>query len=247
MNRNSQWYNVLSKIEECRRDLEYILQQKTNLPLIEVDIVLNKLSLIYDMLMTIKLQTAVNEETGFLTRNSSLINKIIKESVFNNEDSHSKNEEKNEPTFSSETIKHENNSVSNQKETTESNSNYYEHKTESKTENKNIKTLADTFTKTNKTIAEMMEEIYKKKDISSSQQFKSIKDLKHAISINDKIMFIRELFNNDVDNYNYVLEQINMCNNLDEALAILDKNIKVQSDNEAIKQLLELVYRRFMN
>lgn len=92
MNRNSQWYNVLSKIEECHRDLEYLMQQNPNLPLIEIDIVLNKLSLIYDILMTIKLKSAAHEETGFLSRNSSLINKIIKESVFE-EENHQTNQQ----------------------------------------------------------------------------------------------------------------------------------------------------------
>ena len=242
MNRNIQWYDVLSQIEELRKNTEYLLQQKLNISLIELDIALNKLSLIYDTLMTLKLQSAANEENGFFTKNSSLFSKLIKDSVFENSFDNKKQSEKDKYTNITieEDIKKEEQLPKNNLET----SNKPSHPIE---ETKQIKTLADALSKPHKTIAEKMEEMYKKTDLASSKQFTSIKDLKNAISLNDKIMFIRELFNNDVENYNYVINQINSCNNLDEALAIMEKNIKADSDNQALNHLLELVYRRFSN
>lgn len=250
-----QWHNVLNKIDECKKDLEYLINQKQNISLIEIDMVLNKLSLLYDALMTIKLRATVNEENGILTNNSELINKIIKESVFKSENIAENLEQKsnnqtekqlNEPNekdleFSIE-IKQEEPFLDISKDSLKSNEN-----ANNLTESKVTKTIAESIAKPTKTLADMMEEIYKKRDVASAQHFKSIKDLKHAISINDKIMFIRELFNNNVDNYNYVIEQVNSCNNLDEALAILDKNVKIDSNNQALNNLLELVYRRFLN
>lgn len=253
MNRNSQWYNVLAKIEECQRNLEYLMQQNPNLPLIEIDIVLNKLSIIYDTLMTIKLKSAVNEETGFLSRNSSLINKIIKESVFEEEKHHTTSRTDEVHSNSNEPIipKEINTNLESTEQPISTNTPSSTVNSSSTSENKNEvyspKTVADTFVKPSKTIAEMMEEMHRKKDSLISQHFKSIKDLRSAIGLNDKVMFIRELFNNNVENYNYVMEQLNNCSNMDEAMTILEKNINVHSDSQAIKQLLELVYRRFMN
>jgi hypothetical protein len=91
-----------------------------------------------------------------------------------------------------------------------------------------------------------MASVYNKKDIATLQQLKPIKDLKQAISINDKIMFIREIFANNVDKYNETLTEVNNCSNLDEALALLDSKLTIQSENTAMQQLLELIYRRFM-
>ena len=252
MNRNSQWYNILHKINECQKDVEYLQNQKLNISLIEIDIALNKLSLLYDALMAIKLQSASNEENGFLTKNSSLITKIIKDSVFSTEKIE-KESEQSESLVSSETNKettikdsvHPVETVGMSFELVKEEVNKKE-KAEIKENKKAQMTVADSFAKSQKTLADMMEEIHKKKDFATTQQYKSIPDIKRAISINDKIMFIRELFNNNVENYNYVIEQINSCNNLDEALALLDKNVKIESDNVALTTLLELVYRRFL-
>ncbi len=254
MNRNSQWYNILLKIEECQRDLEYLMHQNPNLPLIEIDMVLNKLSIIYDTLMTIKLKSAAHEETGFLSRNSNLINKIIKESVFEQENQSSiAHSNQQVQSNSAETIvPKENNSITElteQPKSTNNTSSIVNNLTplENKTEKASPRTVADSFVKPTKTIAEMMEEMHRKKDVLISQHVKSIKDLRSAISLNDKVMFIRELFDNNVENYNYVMDQLNNCSNMDEAMTILEKNINIHSDSQAIKQLLELVYRRFMN
>ncbi len=249
MNRNSQWYSILQKIDECQKDIEYLLNQNPNIPLIEVDIVLNKLSVLYDALMSIKLQAASNEENGFLTKNSSIITKIIKESVFSPEIL------KEEKTATDSPVPENSTSqlsdivfkYDDVKEVSKKQENFND-KAEPivQEERKQKMTIAESLSKPKKTIADLMEEINRKKDFATSQQYKSISDIKRAISINDKIMFIRELFNNNVENYNYVIEQVNSAANLDEALAILDKNVKIESDNVALTTLLELVYRRFL-
>ncbi len=250
MNRNIQWNSFLMKVDELKKDVEYLMNQNHNLQLIEIDIILNKLSLIYDDLMSLKLQTASNEENGFFSKNSSFINKIIKKSVFQSNGDLENNENKSTNFFENNaTISNFEKFDTTLNEKIEKNNNYQqnEEKKINSIEQKPIKTIAESIAQPKKTIADIMEEIYKKQDVTSSQQFKSIKDLKHAISINDKIMFIRELFNNNVDNYNYVIDQVNSCYNLDEALVIIEKNVKTDSGNQALNILLELIYRRFMN
>ncbi|GAB4449780.1 MAG: hypothetical protein Fur0028_05060 [Bacteroidales bacterium] len=262
MTRNKQWDSILIKIEECKNDIQYILDSTSNIPMIEIDIALEKLSRIYERLLSLKLGAATTEENGFFAKNSSLIAKIIKDSVFNTdlekkettqEKSEKVPEVKNEIKAKTdlpiieEPIKEEQEQpkvIEEKKEPT--NKEEIKTKTDDR-QNKSTKTIAETLKKdTKSTIGELMASVYKKKDIATLQQLKPIKDLKQAISINDKIMFIREIFANNVDKYNETLTEVNNCSNLDEALALLDSKLTIQSENTAMQQLLELIYRRFM-
>jgi len=263
MTRNKQWDSLLIKLEECKNDADYVYQNHTDIPMIEIDIALEKLSIIYDKLLSLKLNSATNEENGFFSKNSSLIAKIVKESVFEEKKEKIETPQKNievieekkiqEPVIVKteekiekkvkEEVKTEISPLieEEKKETVNS-----EIKSEAK-KTKSNKTIAESLNnETNSTIGEMMASMYKKKDIATLQQLKPIKDLKQAISINDKIMFIKEIFANDVDKYNATLTKINSCQNLDEALEILEQKLVINSDNPVMQQMLELVYRRYM-
>lgn len=260
MTRNKQWDSILIKIEECKNDIQYIQNNTTDIPMIEIDIALEKLSRIYDRLLSLKLGAASNEETGFFAKNSSLITKIINDSVFNNEQKNKKNNpisshqvKENDSEDKQETIQQT--LISDNKQETIKEEKVYlqpnvaeenKSKPEEK-QSKSTKTLAETLKKeTKSTVADMMAMLYKKKDITTLQQLKPIKDLKQTISINDKIMFIKEIFSNNVDQYNSTLTAINSCQNLDEALEIIEKTVEINSENPAMQHLLELVYRRYM-
>jgi len=266
MTRNKQWDSILIKIEECKNDIQYIQNNASDIPMIEIDIALEKLSRIYERLLSLKLGAASTEETGFFAKNSSLITKIIRDSVFNTETETEKNkpeltqpqeiiEEKKEIVVEAKIESNEQPIVVETKQETKeeeiinvplTNKEETKPKTEEK-QSKTTKTLAETLNKESKsTIGDRMASLYNKKDIATLQQLKPIKDLKQAISVNDKIMFIREIFANDVDKYNATLNEINSCQNLDEALAILDAKLTINSENQAMQNLLELVYRRYM-
>lgn len=256
MTRNKQWDSILIKIEECKHDIQYIQNNSSDIPMIEIDIALEKLSRIYERLLSLKLASASTEESGFFAKNSSLIRKIIKnneEEIKNNNTILPHQVKENESEDKNETI--EQTLISDNKQEAIKEEKLYippnvaeenKPKPEEK-QSKSTKTLAETLKKeTKSTVADTMAMLYKKKDIATLQQLKPIKDLKQAISINDKIMFIREIFSNDVDRYNSTLTAINSCQNLDEALEIIEKTVVINSDNPAMQQLLELVYRRYM-
>jgi len=265
MTRNKQWDSILIKIEECKNDIQYIQNSTSDIPMIEIDIAMEKLSRIYERLLSLKLGAATTDENGFFAKNSSLITKIIKDSVFNTdlekkettqEKSEKVPEVKNEIKAETglpiieEPIKEEKEKlkviekIEEKKEPT--NKEEIKTKTDDR-QNRSTKTIAETLkTNTKSTVGDLMASVYNKKDIATLQQLKPIKDLKQAISINDKIMFIREIFANNVDKYNETLTEVNNCSNLDEALALLDSKLTIQSENTAMQQLLELIYRRFM-
>lgn len=253
MTRNKQWDSILIKIEECKHDIQYIQNNAPDIPIIEIDIAMEKLSHIYERLLSLKLAFPGNEETVFFAKNSSLIKKIMKDNEKENNAVLTHQVKEDECEDKNETI--EQTLISDTKqEIIKEEKNYTQpnlaEDAKPKTEleqSKGTKTLAETLKKEgNSTIADMMASLYKKKDIATLQQLKPIKDLKQAISINDKIMFIREIFLNDVDKYNTTLTAINSCQNLDEALEIIEQTVVINSENQAMQQLLELVYRRYM-
>lgn len=266
MTRNKQWDNILIKIEECKNDIQYLQENTSNIPMIEIDIALEKLCRIYDKLLSLKLGLAGAEETDFFAKNSTLISEIIKESVFNTETEPNiqKKEEIIPPNKEAKEEKKENiyekkDIIADYPNVTETKQEITEKKTiiqtnseitppkENEKTNKYTKTLAETLKKDSKsTVGDMMASLYKKKDIATLQQLKPIKDLKQAISLNDKIKFIREIFNNNVDLYNATLNEINSCQNLDEALALLDSKLTINNENQTMQNFLELVYRCFI-
>jgi hypothetical protein len=279
MNNNNQWYSLLKKIEECMQDANYLNDSNKSIPMIEIDLAMEKLSTIYNTLFELKIKTFANEETGFLSKSSSIISEIVTKTVFSdkkNLPSFAKVEEKPavkennsetiEPKVEAQkpeikpTVKVQQEMIEFKQEIAENPQPVIPAKEEEKKVEEKItkspdeksetpaKSLTDALNnEEKKTIGDRMASLYKKHDISSLQQMKPIKDLKQVISINDKIMFIRMLFNNNVDDYNSVVHQINTSANLDDALTILDNKLTVDSENEVMQSFLELIYRRFIS
>jgi len=107
------------------------------------------------------------------------------------------------------------------------------------------KTIGESF-QTGKTLNDLISEIKKEKESGTGLNFLKINNLSHAISINDKIEFVRELFNNDADKYAEIVSKLNGADNLDSAIYILTE-VDFDNDKPAAKKFLNLVYRRFMN
>ncbi len=106
------------------------------------------------------------------------------------------------------------------------------------------KTIADQYQVTkSKTVSDNL--IKNEKDFSTSQQLKPIKNIKSAISINDRVMFSRDLFENNATLYNETIDKINEMTNIDDAMEFINKTIKFKEDSESHSKFLELVYRRF--
>ncbi|HMC99953.1 MAG TPA: hypothetical protein VKH37_07365, partial [Ferruginibacter sp.] len=76
-----------------------------------------------------------------------------------------------------------------------------------------------------------------------------IRDLKKAIGVNDRFLFINELFRGDESMYERSIKTINSFSILPEAEYWIQRELKVKNgwdDNDAIvKQFYQLVKRRF--
>lgn len=81
-------------------------------------------------------------------------------------------------------------------------------------------------------------------------QQNQINDIKSAIGINDKFLFINELFEGDLKNYNQAIDQLNLANNKDEALSSFTsfkEKFKWIEKDEAVIKLKTILNRKFSN
>lgn len=82
--------------------------------------------------------------------------------------------------------------------------------------------------------------------LSTQLKYDAIPDMKSAININDKIWFIKELFQGNIENYNRTIEHFNSMKSIDDVFEYIDQNFNWDYDNKTIKKFYEIVYRRFI-
>ncbi len=89
-----------------------------------------------------------------------------------------------------------------------------------------------------------------KAELGSTLQKDSIKDLRKAISINDRYQFINHLFKGDETAYERSIKTINGFNILPEAQFWIRRELAVKltwkDEDELVQQFYQLVSRRFM-
>ena len=77
-------------------------------------------------------------------------------------------------------------------------------------------------------------------------RIKTAGDLRRSISLNDSFRFSRELFGGSMEQMNNVLHQIGEMSSLDAALVFLSSKIKVDEENEAMNDFVELLRKHFI-
>lgn len=84
--------------------------------------------------------------------------------------------------------------------------------------------------------------------LAEKLQQNPVRDLKSAIGINDKFLFVNELFGGSMEKYNKSIENLNDLKTLNGAMIYLNE-LKVElqwnSSNEAYQRLKDLVSRKF--
>lgn len=110
--------------------------------------------------------------------------------------------------------------------------------------------LADKFKDQSTSINEKIVDNKEDKSIAAKMQKEKINDLKLAIGLNDKFLFINELFNGDMQAYSEAIEKINQQNSFEETRIILDdlnKKYNWNTQQDTYEKLLSLVERKFKN
>jgi DNA primase len=105
--------------------------------------------------------------------------------------------------------------------------------------------FADKFSHLSNRFNEQIGSLKADEDISDILKTKPLADLSDAIGINDRFLFIREIFDGNKDAYNQAINRLNSSENIKDARAVIMSYTGGNLENEAIKQLFDLVKRKF--
>lgn len=103
--------------------------------------------------------------------------------------------------------------------------------------------LAEKLTQTHKVINETIK-TRTVMDVSSKLKAAPITSIQSAINLNDKFLFIRELFKNNNLLYNQTIERLNNAKSSDEALSIIEKEFAWDTTEPLVIKLVELIKRK---
>lgn len=109
--------------------------------------------------------------------------------------------------------------------------------------------VADKFSNEEKSINDKLSEGQGKKDLHQNVQKTPVSNLKTAIGINDKFMFVNELFQGDMKSYDIFIREINDMNNGAAALNAYSQKLNslgADAKSSAAIKLGEYVERRFL-
>ncbi len=104
------------------------------------------------------------------------------------------------------------------------------------------KIVGETFIK-GKSLNEILTDTYK---LDQKLASSPIEKLESGIGLNDRFQFIRELFDNDANLFQQVVQQIDKMDSLNDAVSYLSGNYQWKKNDTSIK-FAQLVKRRFTN
>jgi hypothetical protein len=81
-------------------------------------------------------------------------------------------------------------------------------------------------------------------DLADILKTKPINSLQEAIGLNDKFLFMSEIFNGNKNDYNQAISRLESADNLADARAIIMSYTGDNNESEAVIQLLDLVKRK---
>ena len=110
-------------------------------------------------------------------------------------------------------------------------------------------TLADSFKTEQKPLHEKLSQDKTEKPLVEKIQHTAIKDLKASIGINERFLFINELFKGNMQQYNSAIEQLNTFTVATDAFSLLE-SLKAsngwENKLETYSQLEDFVMRKFL-
>jgi hypothetical protein len=105
--------------------------------------------------------------------------------------------------------------------------------------------IADTFAQQPGTIHDQIGGRIDDSDLHRSIRHKPVVNLSEAIGVNDKFLFIREIFNGSPETYNQAITRLDDTSSFDDAKAVIMSYAGEIKENGAASQLLELMKRKF--
>lgn len=104
--------------------------------------------------------------------------------------------------------------------------------------------IADKFTNMPASFNEQLGTRKSEDDVTEIIKSKHINSLNAAIGINDRFLFIREVFDGNNDTYEQAISRLESIETVADAKAVIISYTGNNTENEAVKQLLDLVKRK---
>jgi hypothetical protein len=104
--------------------------------------------------------------------------------------------------------------------------------------------IADQFANIPGSFNEQLSNLRSDDDIADILKTKPLESISDAIGLNDKFLFIREIFNGDQAAYTEAVLKLDSADNMEDARGIILSYTGNAPENEAVSQLLELVKRK---
>lgn len=100
-----------------------------------------------------------------------------------------------------------------------------------------------------KTLNQQYEEKEKAKSLAAVHETKSLSNLKNNININQRYMFVNDLFEGNEKDYELAMDEVEHCDSFDSSVELLVQNYakKYAWDMNAdeVKELLKVIFKRF--
>ncbi len=239
--------NLLDAINE---QVAVINSHQHNIPQIELDIVTENLRKLYQSFALLNKYNQMPQAEAKPAKEPSApshnVDKAEKEAPSSSlkEEKAKTSEEKSEEIKADASVSEEKSSDATNKKTEAETT-----KSESPDLFSEAKTMSDKFKNDTKSINEKIAQNIVDRTLASKIKKSPIADLKAAIGINEKFLFINELFGGDLAAYNEAVDKLNAFQSIEEAANLLEnlhQKRKWQEDSPAFLMLSELVSRRYM-
>lgn len=109
-----------------------------------------------------------------------------------------------------------------------------------------VSILADQFAGRTESFNEQLGSRKQGDDVLEILRTLPLSSLNEAIGINDKFLFIREIFDGNSESYNEAIQKLEKVGNISDAMAIIMGYAGDNSGNEAVTQLVDLIKRKFI-
>ena len=225
--------HTIDILSENIKELSVIVDgfaKNNRIPALDLDLVLAKTRNLYDVLLMLKKYAVDDTEI----RQEVQVNKDNPDSKEDSNRENPENESENE------TLALDSNIEKNSQETPKSEKSIIEN------ESASPKTVSDRFKKQSVSLNDSLVQTKSYYDISSKLQSKPLSDIVSAIGINDKFLFINELFKGDTGKYNETIQVINNASDFNEAFNYLSEKFQWDMDGELVQKILDLIRRKFI-
>jgi hypothetical protein len=108
----------------------------------------------------------------------------------------------------------------------------------------NTPIIADKFIQPTSSFHDQLRGMEQDDNLSDTLILKPISNLPEAIGVNDKFLFIREIFNDDNEAYEQAISRLDNATSITDAQAVIMSYTGDNIENDVVTQLLDLVKRK---